>query len=273
MVVSDEPQAQLERLKYLVAQATAAGLVESPLDWPGLNCAKALLEDEPLSGYWFNRSEEWEARRRGETYEKYDYATRYEIELQPPPALSHLSKEEYREVVAGLVREAEEEGAAKRGGRGVLGAAKILAQDPHKRLGGSTSPASKLFYADSAEELARLWEGFLDFLSRYRFAAGRLRMTKGLLGVRNPARDFPEGSFPPALPFVGGRPMPPLRTPPTRRLETVDLGDLTVVRRGEIPTVRVSRSGRPVARQAQFKLPRNDSVGAQVRPSVRAPPS
>ena len=273
MVISDEPQAQLERLKYLVAQATAAGLVESPLDWPGLNCAKAILEDEPLSGYWFNRSEEWEARRRGETYEKYDYATRYEIEPQPLPVLSHLSKKEYREVVAGLVREAEEEGAAKRDGRMVLGAAKILAQDPHKRLGGSTSPASKLFYADSAEELARLREGFLDFLSRYRFAADRLRMTKDLLGVRNPARDFPRGSFPPALPFVGGRPMPPLRTPPTRRLETVDLGDLTVVRRGEIPTVRMPRSGHPVTCQTQAKLRGNEAAGIQVESSSRAPPS
>ncbi len=44
-VISDEPEAQLASLKYLIAQGTQAGLVASPLDWPGLNCAKELLED------------------------------------------------------------------------------------------------------------------------------------------------------------------------------------------------------------------------------------
>ncbi len=63
--------------------------------------------------------------------------------------------------------------------------AKILAQDPHKRLGGSRSPGSQLFVAASVEELDRLRTDRQDFEIRYRFAADRLQLTKDLPGLRN----------------------------------------------------------------------------------------
>ena len=48
--------------------------------------AKEILAGEPLRGAWFNRTAEWAARRQGEDFEEYDYATRYEIELSLCPA-------------------------------------------------------------------------------------------------------------------------------------------------------------------------------------------
>lgn len=56
-------------------------MIASPYDWPAVNAAKAIVRNEPVEGTWFNRTEEYEARRRGEKPEKYDYATKYRIEL------------------------------------------------------------------------------------------------------------------------------------------------------------------------------------------------
>ncbi len=61
IVVSDEPEAQWRRLKYL-SHSVKEGLCESPVEWPGVHAARALTHDEPLEGYWFNRSKEWAAQ-------------------------------------------------------------------------------------------------------------------------------------------------------------------------------------------------------------------
>ena len=70
------------------------GLVEKVLQWPGPNAARALLHGEPLVRYWFNRTREYYARRKGIDFEKYDFATRYEIELRRLPAFADDSPEE-----------------------------------------------------------------------------------------------------------------------------------------------------------------------------------
>ena len=106
MVISDEKDAQWERLEYILGNGVGS-LVDSPLDWPGANAAKALVHDEPLVGHWFNRTKEWEARRRGRHFEKYDFATRYEIKLGQLPAFQDMSPESYRQEVADLVGKIE----------------------------------------------------------------------------------------------------------------------------------------------------------------------
>ena len=69
MIVSDEPGAQWERLSYLLANGTKENLIASPYDWPGIQVPDALVGGKPLVGHWFNRTEEYEARRRSETFE------------------------------------------------------------------------------------------------------------------------------------------------------------------------------------------------------------
>jgi len=64
---------------------------------PGPNAARALVHDEPLvGGFWFDRTKEYYAHRKGIDFDKYDYATRYEIELKPLPAFQDDSPEEYQ---------------------------------------------------------------------------------------------------------------------------------------------------------------------------------
>jgi len=272
MIVSDEPEAQRRRLKYVLGTGAKEQLVASPLDWPGPNAARALAHGEPVVGYWFNRTKEWHARRRGENFQKYDYATRYEIELQPLPGFADLSPEAYRSMVAEVVSEIEKEAAAERGDRPVLGVEKILSEDACRRpQTAKKSPAPMLFFAARKEIREAQANSYRDFVDKYELAADRM-IQAALEGRRldperhfptgsfppavieellkaadgfNPEREFPKGSFPRAWPFVGGRlrPAPPI--PPTRRLIYKGSDNRTIVRRGEIPTVHVPRSDCP----------------------------
>ena len=48
----------MDRLRYILAHGPKENLVERVLDWPGVHAAKAILEDKPLTGYWFDRSQD-----------------------------------------------------------------------------------------------------------------------------------------------------------------------------------------------------------------------
>src|ERR1700750_3046058 len=80
IVVSDEEEAQIARLRYSLAHGAKEDLVEGPLDWPGVHAARALLGVEVLEGLWFDRTQEYLARRRGEKFEPLQYATREVLE-------------------------------------------------------------------------------------------------------------------------------------------------------------------------------------------------
>ncbi len=122
--------AEFARLKYSLSHGPKEGLVESPLRWPGIHAARHLVHGEPMEGVWFNRSKEWAAANRGQTYGTYDFATRYSIRFAQLPAFRHLSPDEYQNKVAGLILEIEEEGERRRDGNSVAGVEKILSQNP-----------------------------------------------------------------------------------------------------------------------------------------------
>jgi hypothetical protein len=199
IIVSPEERAQATRLAYCLAQGCKEHLTERVRDWPGAHAARALLDGEPLVGYWFNRSQEHAARRRGETFDRYRYATEETVELSPLPCWKDLSDEDYRERVADLVEEIEEEAAAERQrtGKPVLGVAAILAQDPQYRPAFLDRSPAPLFLTASSSMWRTLNDAYAWFVAAFRSAAERLRA-----GDR--AAPFPRGSFPPGLPFVGG---------------------------------------------------------------------
>lgn len=232
IVVSDEPEAQWSRLKYHLSNSVKEGLCKSPLDWPGVHAAKALVHGEPLEGYWWNRSKEWAARNRRQEYGRYDFATRYLVGFSQLPAFRHLSSEEYQARVAQLIREIEEEGEKRRDGNPVAGTEKILSQDPYepptRRTKRSTKP---LFHIASKEARDDLRQRFFAFMAQYVEASVALRA-----GNLKAAGWFPEGCYPPALSFVGPTPPPRPPSPPTRRITVLKSGD---VERGEIPVVEI----------------------------------
>ncbi len=71
-----------------------------------------------------------------------------------------------------------------------------------------------------------------DVLSQHQIASEALRG-----GNLEAANWFPDGTYPPALSFVGPRPPRRPPSPPTRPLTVLESGD---VERGEIPVVEIS---------------------------------
>jgi hypothetical protein len=51
-------------------------LVARPKGWPGAHVARALVQGkEEVTGLWFDRTQEYDARNRGETFDRLKYAT------------------------------------------------------------------------------------------------------------------------------------------------------------------------------------------------------
>ncbi len=197
--ISDEEEVQAARLRYVLGHGVKENLVAHLREWPGLHCVRQIVDGEPLSGRWYDRTQEYHARRQGKDADPLKHATTEVVTLSPLPCWKHLSPEAYRECVANMASEIEEDAATARKRTGVepLGVAAILAQEPTsrpKRLKKSPAP---LFHAASQVIRHYLYEGFSWFLAAYRTAAEKLQ--RG-----DPEPHFPIGSFPPALPFVGG---------------------------------------------------------------------
>ena len=127
------------------------------------------------------------------------FAAKVVLTLDPLPCWKHVAEEVRRARVASLVADIEAEAAAHREKTGtpVIGPAAILRQHPHSQpLRSKKSPAPR-FHAASRQARRFLYQLYAEFVAQFRDAAERLRA-----GDRN--APFPPGSFPPALPFVGG---------------------------------------------------------------------
>ena len=205
IVVSNEPEAQIERLRYHLAHGVKEGLVDQVKQWPGVHFAKSILGGKPLQGLWFNRTAEYAARQHGEDFGRLKYAEKEKLVLSQLPCWADLTPEQYRQRIAKLVEEIEAEALAGREARGVssMGVAAILRQDPHSRPNHTKKSPAPLFHAASKAARQTFWEAYSAFVAAFREAADRLKA-----GDRT-AR-FPVGSFPPALPFVTAYPsLPP----------------------------------------------------------------
>lgn len=202
IVVSDEEAAQVERLRYILAHGVKENLVERVLDWPGVHAAPAILEDKPLQGYWFDRTQEYAARNRGEEYGRLTYATEESFVLTRLPCWQHLSAAEYRARVAALVEGIELDARMTRLERQVpvLGVAALLRQQPHTQPNKTKKSPAPRFHAASKALRNALREAYGLFLAAFRDAAE-------LLKAGDRTARFPLGSFPPGLPFV--RALPP----------------------------------------------------------------
>ena len=62
--ISFEPEAQVARLEYLLAQGCKEGLVATPGDWPGATSVHALLDGSGLEGVWYDRTRDQKRSRQ-----------------------------------------------------------------------------------------------------------------------------------------------------------------------------------------------------------------
>ena len=152
-----------------------------------------------------------------------------------------MPPEEYRQKVAALIGEIEDEGKRKRGeDDSVAGVKTILSQNPRepptRRAKRSARP---VFHVHSREAKEGLWGELKAFIEQYRFASDALKA-----GRMDAIDWFPEGSYRPQLPFLGS-PVPPRPpAPPTRPIEIEETEKVKrVVARGAIPIVEIGARG------------------------------
>ena len=196
--------AQVERLHYVLSHGCKEGLVADPRDWPGATCVSALLEETRMSGIWVDRTAEWYARRRGETFDEDAYAERVEFELAPLPCWAELSSTERRGKVLRMVEEivATTREHNRRKNRKPMGVAKVLQQHPHDHPDSpKKSPAPRCHTTDRD-----LWIRFVKEVRAFR-EAYRVAADRWLDGAWDTV--FPPNCFPPPLTYLR-RPEPAL---------------------------------------------------------------
>lgn len=195
--VSDESEAQIDRLRYCLSHGLKEDLVARCRDWPGVSSVPALADGEALEGTWYDRTALYEARRRGENKRLEDFATVETVELSPLPCWQHLEPEQIRERVADLVTEIEQRHRLRRAteGAGVAGRRAVRRRHPHDRPKQSKRTPAPRFHTASREAWQALRAGVQAFAEEFRAAAE-------LLKIGHPEPRFPAGSFPPNLPYV-----------------------------------------------------------------------
>jgi len=203
--VTEEPEAQIARLRYLLSQAVKDHLVKRVEQWPGIHFGKTLMEGRSLLvGAWFDRTKRYRAAVQGKKIEEKDYRTVMTVKLEQLPCWRHLPWAVYVRRIRKMIRRIEKEAERERERQGitVVGVPFLCQQDPHGRPRKMKKSPAPLVHAASKAARSAWREAFGIFLAAYRAAAERLRE-----GDRNAA--FPEGCFPPGLPFVRAGDGPP----------------------------------------------------------------
>ena len=150
-----------------------------------------------MEGTWFDRTQEYAARQRGEDVPAKRFATREILELDPLPCWRGLSATQYQQRIADLVDSiiASAEARRKESGKEPAGAATIRSQNPTSHPVKTKKSPAPLVHAASRRVRQEIYRMYGLFVAAFREAAEQLKA-----GDRS-AR-FPEGSFPPGLPFV-----------------------------------------------------------------------
>ena len=202
-----DEDAQIERLAYILEQGCKEGLIADPREWPGATCVHALLEGTPLTGIWYDRTAEWYAKRRRETFAEDKYAEKVEFELSPMPCWSDVDPQDRRHRVLAMVEEIVERTrkANQSKGRRPLGIAKVLGQHPHDHPKSIKKSPAPRCHTTQRDRWVRFVQDARAFRDEYRAAAERW-----LDGFRDVA--FPADCFPPPLIFMRApeaAPVPP----------------------------------------------------------------
>ena len=189
---------QLRQFLYVLENGCKEGLVASPLDWPGVSTARALYRGETImKGTWYDRTAEYRARLHGENK---SCPSKETVRLTPLPFLQERSAEEQQAFYVNAVRELEAKTAQmhKENGTTPVGARAIRRQKLHDKPKAFKASPAPIFHAANREDFWAMYNARKAKVAAYRDAARRLK--QGDTDVR-----FPEGCFPPRLPFVESR--------------------------------------------------------------------
>ena len=195
--ISHEEEAQVARLRYLLAHGAKEGLVLRPEDWPGVQCVTELTRGpSQLRGIWHERTAIWEAEQRGKSLSAKERITRETLELSPLPAWESKSAKERQEMTRELVADIEKESHERLAETKTspLGERAIKSQNPHDRPRVSKRSPAPVAHAATVVSWLAMKIAYRDFVSTYREAAERWKQGHDAI--------FPAGCFPPRAPFL-----------------------------------------------------------------------
>ena len=199
ITVSDEEAAQIEVLRYILSHGVKELLVDTVRQWPGVHCGPAMIDGVPLVGRWYDRCAENAIRQRlgADAVDSEDFASQQVVSFSPLPCWQHLPETTWRRYVSEMVDDIDRQGAIERKATSTtsLGVAKIMSQDPLQCPNEVSRTPQPRFHTASREAFDAMLEIWRQVVQAYRTASERLRR-----GKRSVA--FPEGTFPPSLPFV-----------------------------------------------------------------------
>ena len=207
--ISPEPEALVERLRYVLSNTVKENLVARVADWEGLHCAEALIDGKPMAGMWYDRAVEYEVHRQAERkatrngspiepVKRGDFMMPYELKLAPLPCWANLPRAEIRKRVAQMVVDIETAAAQLREqlGSELVGMEKIRHQNPLERPPRSKNSPKPLCHAASKDMRERFRQTYRAFVVMFQEASLRLKFGNVTAAI------FPKGSFPPNLPFT-----------------------------------------------------------------------
>ncbi len=186
-VVDDE--AQIARLRYVLAQGTEARQVASPEDWPGASSTTALLGDMRVAASHVSEEARRRNNRRAQPLPESELAEDVSFELAPLPGWESLGRDEYRARIAELVAGIEAEHA----GRTVVGVARLLEQRPDDAPQDFQPSPMPLCHASNAESRRRFRGAYREFMSEYLRAAEYARQNPGA-SIEEICRRYPAGA-------------------------------------------------------------------------------
>ncbi len=203
IVVSDEPEAQESRLRYLLEQGTKEGLVDSPRRWPGATALPALLGEAELTGTWVDRTGLCRASRGRKAVDAARFRHKVTLILTPLPCWKTVLPADRCRRIRAMVEEIEAATADRhrKSRTQPLGKRAVLKADPTDRPRESARSPRPAFHTASVEAWLHLDEDYRSFADLYHEAAGRL--------ARGKRPSFPPGCCPAALPVLPRRPPDP----------------------------------------------------------------
>jgi REP element-mobilizing transposase RayT len=190
------------RFRYLLSQGVKENLVARVVQWPGIHFGRNLINSQPITGVWVDRTKAWELRRQGKEPTKAEILRKTSLELAPLPCWKELSVEERRQKTLAMILEIEAEARAirKQTGKRPLGVERIRKQKPFSTPMNPVKPSrAPQFHAEGAT--------FILYRHAYRNFGAAFRQAAELQKQGKPAK-FPVGAFPPGLPYVRGKPPP-----------------------------------------------------------------
>ena len=222
--VTDEPEAEAERLGYLLAQGMKESICPNPVDWLGPHAVKSLIRGEftVLGGIWTDRTrecEEWREYRRFRKAKtprvrrkkprRSDFKQPVVVELTKIPSWSQLSDEQYAEAVRDMLEAKKKEHAEEIAKVPEHWRDRVLGLDPCSSPE-KTARRPKPFCHAATREARQAFKAQLK-ASINAFAEASARFRQGVLEA---LAEFPENFYPPRvlrvpdLPAVSLPPVP-----------------------------------------------------------------